>query len=185
LNLSRYVCTYWLNITKNWYMVMPHLLFKSKRISSYVFVETFLCILFGLILLVSMFDWVVQRSVVQNKMRNQESSLRNLTFLLSSIQEDLLYAKWGSNDFLPINNQTSSSLAFLTFDEISLIRYYQSGNEVGKDINMTTYNAITQKTIQTFEVKRHDLSNYYSLSIKIKDIYGYTINKTFTSKKRF
>jgi hypothetical protein len=165
-------------------MVMLRLFFKRKRISSYIFVETFLCILFGLILLISMFDWVVGRSVVQNKIRNQESSLRNINFLLSSIQEDLLYAKWGTIDFLPTNNQTSSSLAFLTFDETSLIRYYQSGNEVGKDINMTTYNAITQKTIKTFEVYHHDLTNYYSVSIKIKDIYGYSANKTYNCKKR-
>lgn len=165
-------------------MVMLLLLSKRKRISSYVFIETFLCMFFGLLLLVSMFDWVIQRNVVQNKIRNQESSLRNLNYLLSSIQEDLLYAMWGTNDFRPINAQTSSSLSFKTFDQINLIRYYQSAKEVGKDINLMGYNAITQKTIQTFEIKRSDLLNYYLITIKIKDIYGYSISKTFTSKKR-
>jgi hypothetical protein len=166
-------------------MVFRPLCFKSNRISSYVFVETFLCIFFGLMLFVPMFGWVMQRNIIQIKLRNQYSSQVNLNFLLSSIQEDLLYAKWGTVDFRPINSTSSSLLSFKTFDLINLVRFYQSGNEVGKDINMTGYNAITQKTVQTFEVKREDLSTSYMISIRIKDIYGYTAFKIFTSKKRY
>ena len=163
---------------------MQPLFFKAKRISSFVFIETLLCISISLILFSSVFAWILVEANQKNKYRSQQSSRNNVNFLLSSIQEDLLYAKWGSKDFSPANLQTSSSLGFKTFDGTSLIRFYQSGQEVGRDINMTTYNAITDKTIRTFSIKRQDLLYYYLIIVKITDIYGNNAKKTFTSKKR-
>lgn len=165
-------------------MAMHLTFFNSKRISSYVFVETFLCILFTLTLFITMFNWIIVQSSQQKNYRNQQTSLNNINFLFSTIQEDLLYANWNTNDFLPNNLCSSSSLCFMSFDNITLTRFYQSGKEVGKDINMTTYNAITEKTIKSFIVTRKDLNDYFSLSISITDIYGNFTNKVFTNKKR-
>lgn len=163
-----------------------HLLFyKRKRLPSYVFIESILCIFFGLLIFSSLFQWIVERNMVQNKERNQESSRRNIVYLLSQIQEELLYAKWGTADFKPLDHQTGSLLSFRTGDQINLIRFYKTGYEVGKDTNTTGYNAITQKTLKTFDVTREDLENFYFLTISIQDIYGFCSKRSYVEKKTF
>lgn len=165
-------------------MVMLPVCYKYNRKPSYVLIETFLCIFLGMLLFFPAFDWVIQRNLYHSQIRRQESSRINLDFTLSIIQEELTYAKWATSDFRPLNNQTSTLLSFKTFDEIQLIRFYLVGQEIVKDINYTTYNAITQKTIDHFTIKRMDIANYYSILVEITDIYGYTTNKIFTTKKR-
>ena len=148
----------------------------SKQLTCFSTIETLVSVAICSMILFPIGVWIQHSSHLYYQQTKENSVRLDVLFLLEDIETHWMQFYYEPDAIRPKEGITEQALFFKTTDQ-RLVRYYSKGNEVGRDINYSTFQNLTQKVVKRYKVTRCYDGQYGQIQICIEDILGRKYNK--------